>query len=249
MELSERHKLESRFATRIARATGKFRSELLGHSREFAKSYPEYGSFTNYDANAELNKKRRPLFLAFIPVAFWDTVKSSLQSELTPVLFMLWMASASQHGADTESDDAQRAGQQWAETRAQEISQGYADHSRDNLDRWLSGETKVAGDGASIEDVSAQIFGTTRAESIATTETTTAQAAGSEWWIKFSGQASEDDTWFTAEDDRVCKICGPLHNAPRSWWEQRFPKGPPAHPNCRCYLAYVGIDEPEEAIA
>lgn len=51
--------------------------------------------------------------------------------------------------------------------------------------------------------------------------------------------------WLTAEDERVCKVCGPLH-LQEVWLSQQFvlPSGerlwaPGVHPNCRCELALV----------
>lgn len=44
--------------------------------------------------------------------------------------------------------------------------------------------------------------------------------------------------WQTAEDERVCPVCGPLHDARATRWATQFPNGPPAHPRCRCWLIY-----------
>jgi hypothetical protein len=53
--------------------------------------------------------------------------------------------------------------------------------------------------------------------------------------------------WFTAEDEDVCPICGPLDNK-AVYFSQIFPTGsltPPAHPNCRCTYGLVdpGLDD------
>jgi predicted component of type VI protein secretion system len=40
--------------------------------------------------------------------------------------------------------------------------------------------------------------------------------------------------WVTADDERVCSICAPLHNQPSAIWQAQFPEGPPAHGRCRC---------------
>lgn len=45
--------------------------------------------------------------------------------------------------------------------------------------------------------------------------------------------------WFTERDERVCKICSPLHGQPFELWSTRFPNGPMAHVRCRCYLTWV----------
>lgn len=46
--------------------------------------------------------------------------------------------------------------------------------------------------------------------------------------------------WQTERDSRVCKICAPLHGQDQDVWQDEFPFGPPAHPNCRCFLNYRG---------
>lgn len=52
--------------------------------------------------------------------------------------------------------------------------------------------------------------------------------------------------WITATDERVCPVCGPLHEKQVDWAEP-FPNGvmiPPAHPNCRC--SYNVIDHADQ---
>ena len=44
--------------------------------------------------------------------------------------------------------------------------------------------------------------------------------------------------WYTERDGRVCPICAPLHRTPEAVWGPVSPGGPPAHPNCRCWLTY-----------
>lgn len=44
--------------------------------------------------------------------------------------------------------------------------------------------------------------------------------------------------WVTAGDAAVCRICSPLNQLEYERWRERFPNGPPAHPNCRCFLSY-----------
>jgi HK97 family phage portal protein len=47
--------------------------------------------------------------------------------------------------------------------------------------------------------------------------------------------------WHTREDERVCPVCGPLDGELQETWGSQFPFGPPAHPNCRCWLEVVTI--------
>jgi len=83
-----------------------------------------------------------------------------------------------------------------------------------------------------------------RAENIARTETARASTMG----IMHSWDIGEErgfvlpeaqKRWITANDERTCPICGPLHNetVPRG---TDFPGGydaPPAHPSCRCSVS------------
>lgn len=81
-------------------------------------------------------------------------------------------------------------------------------------------------------------FGKKRAVSIAVTETTRASAAatnGLQDYYKEYGLEYER-AWVTNEDELVCPVCGPLNNKRERVWRQQFPGGPPAHPNCRCFL-------------
>jgi SPP1 gp7 family putative phage head morphogenesis protein len=58
-------------------------------------------------------------------------------------------------------------------------------------------------------------------------------------------------TWLTADDERVCKECGGVEGESRNMKEM-FSVGvliPPAHPSCRCAVAYEEIAPPIPAVA
>lgn len=53
--------------------------------------------------------------------------------------------------------------------------------------------------------------------------------------------------WVTAEDERVCPVCGPMDHVKVTGWDGTFPNGfvmPPAHPNCRCDAIMVPEEVP-----
>lgn len=89
-------------------------------------------------------------------------------------------------------------------------------------------------------------LGSQAQEDIAVTETTKASS-------KAERAAAEDFEratgtrilayWYTADDDRVCPLCGPLHAKAEQVWLREFPDGPPAHPRCRCWLTWKGEGE------
>ena len=90
------------------------------------------------------------------------------------------------------------------------------------------------------------IFGKTRANMIAVTETTRIYAEGNQLAWKSTGLV-EANRWATARDDRVCPICAPLDGMIVALGENGFTTeagdigltGPPAHVNCRCGLMPV----------
>jgi uncharacterized protein with gpF-like domain len=100
------------------------------------------------------------------------------------------------------------------------------------------------------------LFGANRANRIAVTEVTRTYAAGNISAWKTTGLVSQK-VWQTANDERVCPICGPLHDqvvnleADFALDQLALPPEmalsgneyiyfqPPAHPNCRCWLKPV----------
>lgn len=80
------------------------------------------------------------------------------------------------------------------------------------------------------------LLGEDRAEAIAITEITRAISRGEEFaagLIQKQGVLLEC-VWWTAQDERVCPICGELHGRIELFWVDEYPDGPPAHVRCRC---------------
>lgn len=87
------------------------------------------------------------------------------------------------------------------------------------------------------------VFGEGRAEAIAITETTDAiSTAETEAAGIITNSTSPHvlvGTWITAEDERVCPICAPLHGTTTDVYSRTFRNGPPAHPRCRCRIRWA----------
>ena len=98
-----------------------------------------------------------------------------------------------------------------------------------------------------------------RAYMIATTEMSFAYNKGAHEGIK---QAQEQNlmgkmvkVWSTADDERVCQTCGPLDGVqlamdadfdfPGKTLYEGHKQTPPAHPRCRCAVAYEEIEPPQ----
>ena len=159
-----------------------------------------------------------------VPESFWIEAEAEMQRQLAIVLLLVWGASARQHGLG--SDLADVAALRYAEMRSQLVAPQWAANSRSRLTAYLGRG------GLTAEQIAADVFSPSRAESLATTETTTATSSGGEVATVQTVGINELDTWYTQDDSRVCPTCGPLHSTPRSKWMARFPDGPPAHTNC-----------------
>jgi HK97 family phage portal protein len=88
-----------------------------------------------------------------------------------------------------------------------------------------------------LRQILQQAFGEQRSRMIATTETTRAFSEATNQYqdrLREEGLAMRR-VWHTHNDEIVCPICGPLNGKPEPDWDDKFPSGPPAHPNCRCW--------------
>jgi hypothetical protein len=168
---------------------------------------------------------------ANVPESFWSEAEDEMRRDLAIVLLLIAGGSAAQHGLRLDSS---LSAAQWAETRSQLVAPQWATNGRERLVSRLRVNPPL-----SAEEIAADVFNPSRAQTIATTETTTATSAGGEIGVAETIGLSDLDQWFTAEDDRVCPICGPLHESIRDTWMAQFPDGPPAHPNCRCWIQYA----------
>lgn len=78
---------------------------------------------------------------------------------------------------------------------------------------------------------------------LAATDVTRAATAGGELVAAVAAMQvgrSPEALWHTAGDSKVCPFCAPLDQQPRAVWSAIAPQGPPAHPNCRCFIDYFG---------
>ena len=224
-EISNRDELETMFGSKVLRLTRSQRNRLV----------VLLGSPPNVNN---------------VPETFWMETSRSLYTEIALLLLLIGKRSALEHGA-TEFQ-AQLIATQYAEPRAREMVNGWVDHSKTILQtasqRW-QGEPSPTGEPAPLPtrsdaiEVSDTIFGPERVGRMASTETTAVQTAGAEAAVSLAGGTSPNDLWFTREDGKVCSTCRPLHETPRSFWSQYVPAGPPAHPDCRCYLLYEKLGE------
>jgi SPP1 gp7 family putative phage head morphogenesis protein len=148
------------------------------------------------------------------------------------------------------NDNARRWAEQYSGELVRNINATSLERTRRAVSAWIDNGESLA---ALIEDL-APIFGRQRAELIASTEVTRAYARGNRESYLEAGVTRWE--WRTAVDERVCRVCGPLHNQTiridenfdellsdeaRQFVRQSF-ASPPAHPRCRCWIVPV-IDD------
>lgn len=138
------------------------------------------------------------------------------------------------HG-DGSSANVEAQASQYAASVADSIAQAMAD----NTAAALGGVAIV---GGSL--VGSHLFSAERAAATAITETTRAISQGQQaaaGLIALATRSRLTVRWKTEGDDKVCPICSPLdgktENEPEGYGRE-FPGGPPAHPYCRCELAF-----------
>lgn len=139
----------------------------------------------------------------------------------------------------------------WASSHAGELVSQITEATRKDIAKavtlftYTTGETvgELAGAIAPLRDTLGNTFGETRARRIAITETTRAYSQGMNIIQRKIGRAgiNMEKVWQTANDEKVCPICGPNDGKPEREWTQ-VSGPPPAHPNCRCWVT-LRIDE------
>lgn len=141
------------------------------------------------------------------------------------------------------------AAEQWARQYGAALVRGITDTTRDRIRgevaQWATNKESISQLAQRLAEPSGP-FGLKRAKTIAVTETTRAFAEGNRAAWKES-KVVERQRWNTANDELVCPICGPLHNKVIGINETFSTGGPPAHPNCRCWITPVveGAEELE----
>ena len=130
-----------------------------------------------------------------------------------------------------------REAAQWATQYAGRLVTGITDNTREAVGRAVQGFVETPGRTiGQLRTELTPLFGQSRAQRIAVTETSRAYAEGTRVVQEELGRAGiqMEQVWRTSMDERVCPICGP--NADKRKSEGWTVSGVPAHPNCRCWV-------------
>lgn len=183
--------------------------------------------------------------------ALWARLSDETRAVLSGYLRRVYAASAMRWmrrlGLALLPEAIERDAETWAATYTERLAPLVTATARERIENGVADlRSKLDPtedlDPAKVDELATQVFGSNRAASIAATETTRAETSGG--WDSVNRINSEvgdeviEARWITADDDRTCWICNPLHNTDRDTWGPEFPEGPPAHPGCRCSLTY-----------
>lgn len=127
--------------------------------------------------------------------------------------------------------------QQVGRTLAAEMMDAMQIKANDILRAYRSGEITRE----DFERMTHSLTDRSRAETVAATETTRANTHAERWAADQTAAQTGKRlaaVWNTERDGKVCPICAPLHGRIDAGWQSVIPAGPPAHPNCRCFLTY-----------
>jgi len=193
--------------------------------------------------------------LARIYSEYLPSIQEALAAGVTPDLAAMYAEIRSQavltyHEAMTDELLGQASELAWGLDYGDAVDDAmvYAQQEADRLisrisgtdDKYLTRMAQQVADGTLTPDAMSQMvvstFGLARAETISSTEVTRALQAVSDKLQKDLRDSGIETVmrWLTAEDERVCPICGPLDKAVEETWRQVIPTGPPAHVHCRC---------------
>ena len=229
---------ERDFARRLSRLTARQRREL----REKLGTPPDVTRVTAAD---------------------WARWEEERRQELTLILLAVILATYRQHvgelmPGDAEPDattaaDAYREALVKASSVAAESASSAISTARDIVT--TSSEVLATGTAADVESVLVSALGPERDAVTAATATTQAQTAGT-IVARLPLEAAGFNLvtrWVTEQDSKVCPLCRPLNGKVPDLWGLVLENalapggdraiasivangGPPAHPNCRCYL-------------
>jgi SPP1 gp7 family putative phage head morphogenesis protein len=130
----------------------------------------------------------------------------------------------------------------WADKHSLELIKGIDETTkrsvRQQIAQWVANGEPLSVLSRELET----IFGKPRASLVASTEVTRAYAEGNRVSYKESGIVKKV-RWRTTVAERVCPICGALHDKTAGidvGWPGSVRGGfPPAHPRCRCWIVPV----------
>jgi hypothetical protein len=157
--------------------------------------------------------------------------------------------------SDVQQSAMVRQGMASTTTQAAEVARANIEAAKEIVDAAGKGWATTPPSKANVEEVLTQAIGPARDATTAATEVTKAAVGGTNGVKPVVEDRGYNliTRWRTEKDDRVCPVCRPLDGKVPDLWEPVLRTlvapggtraisqivangGPPAHPNCRCYL-------------
>lgn len=196
------------------------------------------------DLRSELNKLMDflgdPPRLENVPNDYWQTGWRDIQQDVEPLLVDTFLRQAEGLMTDisigVDWDLVNQAAASWSGRHTESILSQMFNRRYDHLNEVIP---RFYNEGWNLGQLRTELerwYSPVRADMIATTETTRAAVEGERALIE---QIYRDSgvrmipIWQTANDERVCPVCGPKHRQPITDGEY-----PPAHPRCRCWVTH-----------
>jgi hypothetical protein len=180
-----------------------------------------------------------PPDLASVPLDFWDNGGKEMRGVVIPVLADIYQGQAlilvREIQMGIEWGLINQRSIDWAGTYAFDLVSGLTDRTRRVVQDAFDIYYRDALSKKELIDLLTPAFGPVRAEMIAITEVTRAAVEGERALVDEIERANPNirmtPIWQTANDERVCPVCGERHDKPIE--DGEFP---PAHPRCRCWV-------------
>lgn len=190
-----------------------------------------------------------PPSLSNVPQSYWNNGRAAIRKVIAPIFEEIFREQAtaliSQVGIGVDWTLINSRAADWALTHAVNFITGIQNTERQTIADLIS---KFFSSEWSLDDLADRInsflFDKRRASQIAITEVTRAAVQAEVSTVNILEAEYRflnfKPFWITANDDRVCDICGPRHMK-----EIEGEDFPPAHVNCRCEVFYdMKVDKP-----
>ena len=194
----------------VAKALGKTLEE---HRRQWAAATPDQAAALQAKQEEELL-----LLLLLLMIPTYDFAYDELLASRRVVV-----------GGDVRRQAYDSWSRQYARTTAGAIAQGSAK---------IAADSRAGGSTATLDDVSSVNRIARWAVNIVTGSVSAGEFSAADRYQAVTGKTLVA-IWVTEKDGKVCPICKPLDGLPYSIWGNKFPSGPRAHDNCRCFLKWV----------
>jgi len=209
------------------------------------------GRVLSREMQAELEKLMEylgdPPELNNVPPTYWRNGWKQIQNKVEPILVGAFVQSALDVadgiGIGVDWDLVNTDAANWARNNLAKTLERMFQRTYEGVGELVPRYFEEQWSRADLAQRLERYYSPVRAEMIAVTETTRAVVEGEKAAVDRLADVTGRrmvPVWLTMNDERVCPICGPRH-------KQMITDGmyPPAHPRCRCQVAY---EYPKEAV-